>query len=204
MKESVFYSDAPKEDFEKINQAKFDSVIGYSFDFEGGYANNKNDRGGETKFGITAPFLEDYKYALPGGKGKLINELTKEDAKLLYKAQWDKYNLGYIHDKDLTLLLNDYMINSYARNVAKRVQNILNSNGANLKIDGIFGKETLNAINDVDKKWLIKQILIDRYHWYRKSVQNDKVQIEHYKGWINRLNKIAQKVGAGLTFSNRY
>ena len=204
MKESVFYSNAPGNNFEELNQERFDSVIGYSFDFEGGYANNKNDRGGETKFGITAPFLEDYKYALPGGKGKPINELTKEDAKLLYKAQWDKYNLGYIHDKDLALLLNDYMINSYARNVAKRVQNILNSNGANLKIDGIFGKETLNAINDVDKKWLIKQILIDRYHWYRKSVQNDKVQIEHYKGWINRLNKIAQKVGAGLTFSNRY
>ena len=204
MKESVFYSNAPGNNFEELNQERFDSVIGYSFDFEGGYANNKNDRGGETKFGITAPFLEDYKYALPGGKGKPINELTKEDAKLLYKAQWDKYNLGYIHDKDLALLLNDYMINSYARNVAKRVQNILNSNGTNLKIDGIFGKETLNAINDVDKKWLIKQILIDRYHWYRKSVQNDKVQIEHYKGWINRLNKIAQKVGAGLTFSNRY
>lgn len=204
MKESVFYSNAPGNNFEELNQERFDSVIGYSFYFEGGYANNKNDRGGETKFGITAPFLEDYKYALPGRKSKPISELTKEDAKLLYKAQWDRYNLGYIHNGELALVLNDYMINSYAKNVAKRVQNILNSNGAKLKIDGIFGKETLNAINDVDKKWLIEQILNDRYHWYRKSVQNDKVQIGHYKGWINRLNKIAKEVGSDLFFSTKH
>ena len=193
-----------KESFESLNQAKFDSVIGYSFGFEGGYANNKNDRGGKTNFGITAPFLEDYKHALPGGKSKPISELTKDEARLLYKAQWDKYNLGYIRNKDLALLLNDYMINSYAKNVAKRVQNILNSNGTNLKIDGIFGKETLNAINNVDKKWLIEQILTDRYHWYRKSVQSDKAQIENYKGWINRLNKIAEIVGSKLYFSTTY
>lgn len=193
-----------KESFESLNQAKFDSVIGYSFGFEGGYANNKNDRGGETNFGITAPFLEDYKHALPGGKSKAISELTKDEARLLYKAQWDKYNLGYIRNKDLALLLNDYMINSYAKNVAKRVQNILNSNGTNLKIDGIFGKETLNAINNVDEEWLIEQILTDRYHWYRKSVQNDKAQIENYKGWINRLNKIAEIVGSKLYFSTTY
>ena len=204
MKESVFYSNTPADDFEKLNQAKFESVIGYSFDFEGGYVNNKNDRGGETKFGITAPFLEDYKYALPGGKSKPLSELTKDDAKLLYKAQWNKYNLGYIRNKELALLLNDYMINSYAKKVAQRVQNILNSNGANIKIDGIFGEETLNAINNTNKEWLIEQILIDRYHWYRKTVQNDKVQIKHYKGWINRLNKIAKEVGSNISFSTTY
>ena len=204
MKESVFYSNTPAKDFEKTNQARFDSIIGYSFDFEGGHANNKNDRGGETNFGITAPFLEDYKYALPNGKKRPVKELTIDDARLLYKAQWDKYNLGYIEDKYLALVLNDYMINSYARNVAKRVQNILNSNGANLKIDGIFGKETLKTINNTNKRWLIEQILIDRYHWYRKSVQRDRLQIGFYKGWINRLNKIAKEVGSNLNFSTIY
>ncbi|MBO7302126.1 MAG: hypothetical protein J6U58_05390 [Bacteroidaceae bacterium] len=59
MKESVFYSNTPADDFEKLNQAKFESVIGYSFDFEGGYVNNKNDRGGETKFGITSPLVNE-------------------------------------------------------------------------------------------------------------------------------------------------
>ena len=202
MKESFFHAKHPTNDFEKQNQAKFDSAIGYSFDFEGGYTNRKEDR--ETNYGITEPFLEDYKYALPGGESKPISELSKEEAKLLYKAQWDRYNLGYIHNGDLALVLNDYMINSYAKNVARRVQEILNTNGANLNVDGIFGKETLNAINSTEKGWLVEQILIDRYHWYRKSVQNDKVQIEHYKGWINRLNKIAKEVGSNLFFSTKY
>ena len=85
MKESFFYSNTSGDNFEKLNHDKFESVIGYSFDFEGGYVNKKNDRGGETQFGITAPFLEDYKYALPDGKSKPISELTKDEAKLYIK-----------------------------------------------------------------------------------------------------------------------
>lgn len=193
-----------KENFEKLNQSKFDSVIEHSFDFEGGYANNKNDRGGETNYGITKPFLEDYKHALPGGISKPIRELTKDEARLLYKAQWDKYNLGYIRNKDLAFVLNDYMINSNAKKVAERVQGIINSNGQNLKIDGLIGEKTLNAIHNTDKEWLIDQILIDRYNWYRKVVQRDRIQIEHYRGWIKRLNDIAKKVKSKLIFSPIY
>ena len=187
-----------KESFESLNQAKFDSVIGYSFGFEGGYTNRKEDW--ETNFGITAPFLEDYKHALPGGKSKPISELTKDEARLLYKAQWDKYNLGYIRNKDLALLLNDYMINSYAKNVAKRVQNILNSNGANLKTDGIFGKETLNAINNVDKEWLIEQILIDRLERYQSTLDSEPQKEIYIKGWIRRLNELAAATRSRIRF----
>ena len=181
-----------------MNQAKFDSVIGYSFGFEGGYTNRKEDW--ETNFGITAPFLEDYKHALPGGNSKPISELTKDEARLLYKAQWDKYNLGYIRNKDLALLLNDYMINSYAKNVAKRVQNILNSNGTNLKIDGIFGKETLNAINNVDKEWLIEQILIDRLERYQSTLDSEPQKEIYIKGWIRRLNELAAATRSRIRF----
>lgn len=96
------------------------------------------------------------------------------------------------------------MINSYARNVAKRVQGILNKNGHNLKIDGDFGEKTLNAVHNTNKQWLIEQILIDRYNWYRKLVKDDPEQINNYKGWITRLNKIAEITKAGLKFPTAY
>ena len=133
-----------QEDFDSISRHKFESVIPYSFDHEGGYSNHKHDRGGETNWGITKGFMKRYANALPGGVAKDIKDLTKEDAKALYKAHWDNYNLGHIRDKGLAYVLNDYMINSNADEVVKRLQGILNQRGANLKEDGIMGGKTLS------------------------------------------------------------
>jgi len=133
-----------------------------------------------------------------------IEELTKENAHSLYFAMWNKYNLGYIRDKDLAFVINDYMINTYDHKVAKRIQRILNQNGENLATDGIFGAKTIEAIHRTNKEWLIEQILIDRYNNFRENVARDYSQINNYKGWINRLNKIAEIVGSKLRFSNEY
>ncbi len=186
--------------FEKINSSKFDSVIGHSFDFEGGYTNRKEDR--ETNYGITEPFMENYKNALPGGKVKPISELTKEEARLLYKAQWDEFNLGFIRYKDLALVLNDYMINSNAKNVAKRVQGILNSNGNNLKIDGNIGEQTLDVIHRTNKEWLVEQILIDRLKRYQYTLDREPHKRIYIKGWIKRLNELAELAHSNIRFKD--
>ena len=68
-------SECSKEEFDYINKSKFDSIIDKNLGHEGGYVNNKNDRGGETNWGITKPFMEEFKYALPGGKSVPINKL---------------------------------------------------------------------------------------------------------------------------------
>ncbi len=191
-------------EFEYINKAKFDSVINNSFSFEGGYSNNKFDRGGKTNYGITEIFMRQYKDALPEGKIKPIEELTKEDAYNMYFAMWNNKNLGQIRDKALAFVLNDYMINTSEWKVAKRVQRILNNNGENLKVDGIFGSKTLEAIHNTDKNWLIDQILIDRYNNYRDNVEEDYTQEIFYKGWIKRLNEVAQIAGSNLRFDVNY
>ena len=189
-----------KEEFDYINKRKFDSIIDKNLGHEGGYVNNRNDRGGETKFGITKTFLEEYKYALPGGKTIPIKDLTVDDAKMLYKAMWDRYNLGYIRDRNLAYVVFDYMINSYARSAAKRIQNILNTRGASLKVD----EKSLNAIHDSDSRWLIDEILKNRHHHYREQVKGSPTQLEFYTGWMNRLNKIAETVGSNLRFSTKF
>jgi lysozyme family protein len=148
--------------------------------------------------------MEEYKYALPDEKAIPIKDLTVDDAKKLYKAMWDRYNLGYIRDKDLAYVIYDYMINSYAGTAAKRVQEILNTRGAALKVDGHIGEKSLNAIHDSDPKWLIDEILKNRQHYHRQDVYNNPVQIKYYAGWMNRLNKIAKAVGSDLYFSPQY
>lgn len=189
-----------KDEFEYINKKKFDSVIYKSFDFEGGYSNNNNDRGGETNYGITRIFMEQYKHALPEKKTKPIKEITKEDAYRLYNAMWNNKRLGYIRDKELAFVLNDYMINSGEWSVARRVQEILNSKGEQLKTDGIIGTRTLEAIHRADKDWLIDRILADRYKNYRELVKANPSQEEFFVGWINRLNNVAEKAGSTLRF----
>ena len=193
-----------KEEFDYINNSKFNSIIDKNLEHEGGYANSKYDRGGETKYGITKPFMEEYKYALPGGKAIPIKDLTVEDAKLLYKAMWDRYNLGYIRDKNLAYVMYDYMINSYAGTAAKRVQEILNTRGAALKVDGHLGEKSLNAIHSSDYEWLIDEILKNRQYNHWIDVYENQEQIVNYAGWMNRLNKIAEAVGSDLRFSTKF
>lgn len=193
-----------QEEFDNISKSKFESIIDKNLEHEGGYVNNKNDRGGETKYGITKSFMEDYKYALPGGKAILIKDLTIDDAKKLYKAMWDRYNIGHIRKKDLAYVIYDYMINTNAHTVAKRVQAILNKRGAGLNVDGHVGEKSLNAIHNSDYKWLMDEILKDRYYNYREQVRKSSTQREFYAGWINRLNKIAETIGSDLYFSPYY
>ena len=68
----------------------------------------------------------------------------------------------------------------------------------------VFLVVTLEAIHRADKKWLIEQILIDRYNHYREIVNKDKTQFNFYKGWIKRLNKVAELAGTDLVFPEKY
>ena len=186
-------------DFDSISEKKFDSVISYSFSHEGGYNNYKTDR--ETNYGITEPFMKEYKYALPGGKEKPIRDLTKDDARALYKAQWDKYKLGYLRKWGLAYVINDYMINSDARRMAERLQGILRQGGADIDVDGIVGEQTLDAIHSADNSWLVDEILLDRLRNYQRTLDNRPYKKEFKDGWINRLNTIAEQVGSKLRFN---
>lgn len=189
------------EEFESISRSKFASIIDKCIAHEGKYTNDPDDRGGETKFGITGIFMEEYKEALPDRRAIPINKLTIEDAKRLYKAMWDRYNLGYIKNKNLAYTLFDYMINSYAGTVAKRVQKILNTQGVSLKIDGHIGIKSLEAIEKSDPQWLVDEILKNRQQSYRSIVEASPAQSKFYAGWINRLNSIAKDAGSSLSFS---
>lgn len=186
-------------DFEKVNKAKFNSLMPYSLNFEGGYSNHKHDKGGETKYGITKVFYDTYKAKVPD-ISPTISGLTTNDAIALYKAQWDKYKLGRIRDKRVAFTLHDYMINSDAKGVIERLQEYLNTNGANLKPDGIVGDKTLNAINQSNPHDICKFLLSDRKEHYLDQAKKNKTQTGFINGWINRINDISEIIGLGRIF----
>ena len=192
------------DNFNKINNDKFESLIPYTLKYEGGYSNRKNDKGGETNYGITKIFYDEYKNKVPGTLSSTIKDITLEDAKKLYKAQWDRYNLGYVRDKRKALLLHDYMVNSGARGVVKRLQGILNSRGYNLKVDGNIGKETLEAINNSNFDTFAIDLQNDRKNWYDGLVDSDSTQMDNIKGWFNRLNLLSDTIDLGVKFKSKH
>ena len=92
------------------------------------------------------------------------------------------------------------MINSYAGGVAKRLQKILNTRGANLRIDGNIGEKTLEAIHNADIDWLIGEVLKDRYKHYTELIENDQTQKDFEIGWLKRLKKVAERVGFNIQY----
>ena len=178
--------------FEELNKAKFESVIPITLEFEGGYSNNPNDKGGETKYGITKIFYDTYKNEVRDIAPN-IKSLTLDDAKKLYKAHWDRYNLGYVREKSKALLINDYIINSGVKGVIKRMQNNLQKRGYNTTINGRMDQKTLEAINDIDLETFAKDIQTDRTNHYY-SLLKDSTQYSLIKGWLDRISKISKYI----------
>ena len=90
---------------------KFDDIIDVVLEHEGGYVNDPNDLGGETKYGITKRFYPDVD----------IKNLTEDEArKIYYDDYWVKNkvpqlpdNLKYDQDKKLGKVLLQKILQKY-------------------------------------------------------------------------------------------
>ena len=163
---------------------RFDKIFDYLLKVEGGYTNDKHDKGGETTWGITKEEARDFGY-----KGSM-QDLTKDFAKNIYLK---KYYLGNKLDKvvnDKTALsICDWAVNS-GRNGTKNVQVALNQiNGSDLVVDGIIGNKTLEALNATDTGKFLEVYHNLQRIYYKGKVEVDKTQEDFLSGWLNRLQR---------------
>jgi lysozyme family protein len=142
--------------------------------FEGGYVNDKSDSGGETKYGIS-------KKAYPGID---IKSLTLEDAKAIYKKfYWDKIKADEIKSQKIAELIFDTAVNMGVRRAVKIAQTCLG-----VKVDGIVGNETLNALNNCDENF-INAYKLQRIKIYVEiSKRGDNIKF--LRGWISRVLEV--------------
>ena len=78
---------------------RFEKIFDYLLKVEGGYSNDKNDRGGKTKYGIIESEARKYGY-----KGEM-RDMPLDIAR-------DIYNKKYYHRNGLDTLKSDKMITS--------------------------------------------------------------------------------------------
>ena len=163
---------------------RFDKIFDYLLKVEGGYTNDKHDKGGETTWGITKEEARDFGY-----KGDM-QDLTKDFAKNIYLKKYYLGNkLDKVVDDKVALSICDWAVNS-GRNGTKNAQIAINQlTNANLDVDGIIGNKTLEALNSVDPGKFLEVYHNLQRIYYRSKVEADKTQEDFLDGWLNRVQR---------------
>ena len=160
----------------------FDKIFEYILMVEGGYSNDKADKGGKTKYGIIE--VEARKYGYKGD----MKDLTKEIAEDIYKNKYYlSNNLDKIKDKRVALSIADWTINSgnWGTKKAQQAVNILK--GDILVVDGILGEKSIEAINSIRPEMFLNQYHVLQRRFYQAIVDHNASQKVFLKGWLNRV-----------------
>ena len=127
----------------------FDAAFRELVLIEGGYVNNPNDSGKQTKYGITEAVARE------AGYQGLIEDLTIEQARLIYRRRyWERLRLDEVTllSGPVAIELFDTAVNcgqGVAGEFLQRSLNALNRMGADyqdVKVDGDIGAKTLDAL----------------------------------------------------------
>jgi len=158
-------------------EKEFDDAINFVLKWEGGYSFDKDDPGGETKYGIS-------KRAFPNID---IKNLTIEQAKeIYYNNYWKKTKCNLISHK-LRLIYFDSCINLGYKRAVKILQQTINSFKIdNLVVDGLLGNKTLAAMDNCNNQELPYRYVLFRIKFYMIIIISKKKSIKYIKGWLKR------------------
>ena len=149
---------------------------------EGGYVNDPNDRGSETKYGIS-------KRAYPNLD---IKNLTLEQAKdIYYKDYWCVCKCDNLPDA-ISFMVFDFCVNAGCNRAIKTLQKCVGVNA-----DGVIGNQTIGACNSANVHKVIEEYTQRKIDFYLSIVERNPNQKHFLNGWINRVNKI-EKICEGL------
>lgn len=169
---------------------------------EGRKANNKNDPGGYTDYGISLQFLlqtgdldkDGWQDGDINHDGVInsedIKSLDPDKASHLYDLYWwSKYGYETIQDQGIATKLLSLAINMgnlYAHKCLQRA--VRAATGIILVDDGIIGNKTFTAVEMCDPKILLSAFKSEAAGYYRSIRFKDpnKDPNVFLKGWLNR------------------
>lgn len=156
------------------------------FQWEGGWADHKNDKGGKTNMGVTLStwrscgYDKDADGDIDADDLKLI---TQDDVvNLLRKHYWNRWQADHIVSQSLANILVDWVWASGVHGI-KIPQELLHVNP-----DGVVGQVTLSTLNSVNAFGFFYLIKEERIRFCENICKRDPSQYEFLKGWINRIN----------------
>ena len=161
---------------------RYDKAFKFMLDNEGGLADDPDDLGGKTAYGVSIVWY-------PKTYWKLIRAKTHEERELIlhdfYLTEFWNPLYDDIHSESLAIRLFDLGVNLGVKPSVRLLQQAINAFGYLLKVDGKFGSQTL---------WTANHIMDGIYKAYideaKKYYETRRTFWKHGKSWLNRLKKI--------------
>lgn len=170
-----------------MSSLKFEQALWFTLRWEGGYVDDPDDRGGETKYGISKHSFPDLH----------IRSLTIEDAAQIYqKGYW-----APVHGDDLPaplgMALFDFAVNSGVSRSTRVLQRLIGA-----KPDGDFGPGTLFAartnlasLSRASGVELAREVNSQRMEMISRLVSGSPSQAKFLNGWTRRIMELDRFVG---------
>lgn len=181
--------------------ADFNIALPRTLIFEGGYANDPNDAGGETYCGISRKAWPDWVGWERVDLAKAAGVKPDPNDTQLHGMLWDFYFTNFwkplrcdeIASQDIANYLFDFAVNSGRGDAVKALQWALNKvTASDLKIDGIIGPKTLeslpqHSIHEYGQSDVVYcEMKIARLNHYIDLVNKHPEQIVFLNGWRRR------------------
>ncbi len=162
--------------------AKSEILKPFILEFEGGYVNDPDDRGGATNKGVT---IATYRQVFGRDKTTAdLKNITDAEWDLVYRSlYWYQLRADEIADQSIANLIVDF---AWASGVSRASKYLQKAVGA--RQDGIVGAKTLKAVNGSDARALFKTLHSLR-EAYIKAIAKGS-QRKYMKGWLRRLEAI--------------
>lgn len=141
-------------------------LVPFILSWEGGFVNDKDDKGGATNKGVTIATWRKVGYDKDGDGDIDIDDLrllSLEDMEkcVLKPHYWDRCKADTIKSQDVANILVDWVWASGIWGI-KYTQEILS-----LNMDGVVGPKTIAAINTADPEELFRKIWNRRERHFR-------------------------------------
>lgn len=163
--------------------SRFLKFFNYILLVEGSYSNDRNDKGGETKYGITKEKARECGY-----KGSM-KDFTKAMAEKIYEEKYYKAKkLDKIKNDKIALSIFDFSVNAGRYGIKKAQEAVNKVCGKNVvSVDGAVGPQTLKYLNEVNPaKFLTVYHNLQR-EYYKSLAKSNPTQSDFLTGWLNRV-----------------
>ena len=166
-----------------MDDSRFLKFFNYILLVEGSYSNDRNDKGGETKYGITK------EKAIECGYKGSMKDFTKAMAEKIYEEKYYKAKkLDKIKNDKIALSIFDFSVNAGRYGIKKAQEAVNKVYGKNvISVDGAVGPMTLKYLNEVNPaKFLTVYHNLQR-EYYKSLVKSNPTQSDFLTGWLNRV-----------------
>lgn len=167
-----------------MSHASFDHAFKKTLGYEGGYVNDPDDPGGETKFGVSQrqyPHLD-------------IANLTLQNAKIIYyRDYWLPLKLDCFDGpagERIAQEIFDTAVNMGTRAATYIAQRAVNFLGESVTEDGVMGAQTLAALSkwcSRDPEALFKVLNGFQFVYYYKIITREPAKGKYARGWMRRI-----------------